>query len=209
MKNLGKMMKQAQELQGKMASMKEKLAAMEVSGASGGGKVQLTLNGNGEARKLNIPVVAIIDSNSDPDLVDYPIPGNDDAIRAISLYCQLMRDAVLDGIQQELEGSGGDIGEADAAPVEALPEVEAQSEIKAQPEAEAKPETEVEPEKEAAPETPAEPKAEAVDESDAKQADAPAEEASKADEKPAEEDAPAEDVSKDDEKPAKASTPTD
>ena len=162
-----------------------------------------------EARKLNIPVVAIIDSNSDPDLVDYPIPGNDDAIRAISLYCQLMRDAVLDGIQQELEGSGGDIGEADAAPVEALPEVEAQSEIEAQPEAEAKPETEAEPEKEAAPETPAEPKAEAVDESDAKQADAPAEEASKADEKPAEEDAPAEDVSKDDEKPAKASTPTD
>ena len=80
-----------------------------------------------EARKLGIPVVAIIDSNSDPDLVDYPIPGNDDAIRAINLYCQLVRDAVLDGIQQELEISGGDVGEAEESPLEALPEPEAEA----------------------------------------------------------------------------------
>ena len=65
MKNLGKMMKQAQELQGKMASMKEKLAAMEVSGASGGGKVQVTLNGNGEARKLNIDPSLVNSEDSD------------------------------------------------------------------------------------------------------------------------------------------------
>ena len=71
--------------------------------------------------------MAVIDSNSDPDMVDYPIPGNDDAIRAINLYCQLVRDEVLDGIQQELQVSGGDIGELEEGPVEALPEPEAEA----------------------------------------------------------------------------------
>ena len=51
-----------------------------------------------EARVLNIPVVAVVDSNSDPAGVRYPIPGNDDAIRAISLYCELVAGSVLDGI---------------------------------------------------------------------------------------------------------------
>ncbi len=50
-----------------------------------------------EARKLNIPVVAIVDTNCDPDLVDYPIPGNDDAIRAIRLLCERFADAILEG----------------------------------------------------------------------------------------------------------------
>ncbi|MCA6069688.1 MAG: 30S ribosomal protein S2 [Endomicrobium sp.] len=50
-----------------------------------------------EARKLNIPVVAICDTNCDPDLVDYPIPGNDDAIRAVKLLCSIVADAVLEG----------------------------------------------------------------------------------------------------------------
>jgi small subunit ribosomal protein S2 len=50
-----------------------------------------------EARKLNIPVVAICDTNCDPDLVDYPIPGNDDAIRAVKLFCLIIADAVLEG----------------------------------------------------------------------------------------------------------------
>jgi small subunit ribosomal protein S2 len=50
-----------------------------------------------EARKLNIPVVAICDTNCDPDLVDYPIPGNDDAIRAVKLFCSIVADAVLEG----------------------------------------------------------------------------------------------------------------
>ena len=74
-----------------------------------------------EATKLGIPVVAIIDSNSDPDPVAFPIPGNDDAIRAISLYCQLMSDAVLDGIQQEMTASGVDIGAAEELPEDPIP----------------------------------------------------------------------------------------
>jgi len=74
-----------------------------------------------EARNLNIPVVAVLDSNSDPEGVGYPIPGNDDAIRAIGLYCDLISDAVLDGIQAELTASGTDVGEAEEAPAETLP----------------------------------------------------------------------------------------
>ncbi len=75
-----------------------------------------------EARKLGIPVVAVLDSNSDPMGIDHPIPGNDDAIRAISLYCDLVADAVLDGIQEELTARGTDVGEAEEAPRESLPE---------------------------------------------------------------------------------------
>lgn len=82
-----------------------------------------------EAKKLNIPVVGIIDSNSDPDGISYAIPGNDDAIRSIALYCDLASRAVLDGLQQEAIASGSDIGESEEAPVEDLPEdVEAQGE---------------------------------------------------------------------------------
>ena len=57
-----------------------------------------------EARKLGIPVVAIIDTNCDPQEVDFPIPGNDDAARAIQLYCNLIADAVLDGLSEVLDG---------------------------------------------------------------------------------------------------------
>ncbi|WP_144186668.1 30S ribosomal protein S2 [Elioraea rosea] len=77
-----------------------------------------------EARKLNIPVVAVVDSNSDPDGVTYPIPGNDDAIRAITLYCVLISGAVLDGISAEMVASGIDLGASEEAPEEALPEGE-------------------------------------------------------------------------------------
>ena len=63
-----------------------------------------------EARKLNIPIVAIIDSNCDPDVVDLAVPGNDDAIRAITLYCDLFARAVLDGIEAEIAASGEDLG---------------------------------------------------------------------------------------------------
>lgn len=65
-----------------------------------------------EAKKLGIPVVAILDSNSNPDNVSYPIPGNDDATRALKLYCRLVSDAVLGGMQESLIASGIDIGEA-------------------------------------------------------------------------------------------------
>src|SRR4051812_18614325 len=80
-----------------------------------------------EANKLHIPVVAVLDSNSDPTGVNFPIPGNDDAIRAITLYCDLIAGAVLDGISAEMMASGRDIGASPDLPVEALPEVEAES----------------------------------------------------------------------------------
>jgi small subunit ribosomal protein S2 len=74
-----------------------------------------------EANTLNIPVVAILDSNSDPTGITYPVPGNDDAIRAVSLYCELMSGAVLDGIQAEMQRAGVDIGAAAQAPAVELP----------------------------------------------------------------------------------------
>ncbi len=78
-----------------------------------------------EATKLGIPVIAVLDSNSDPVGVTYPIPGNDDAIRAITLYCDLISSAVLDGISAELGASGQDYGAAEDLPVELVPEVSA------------------------------------------------------------------------------------
>ena len=77
-----------------------------------------------EAKVLNIPVIAVVDSNSDPQDISYPIPGNDDASRAINLYCDLMVGAVLDGIQAEMAASGADIGASDDV-VEIVEEVEA------------------------------------------------------------------------------------
>ncbi|MEL6244760.1 MAG: 30S ribosomal protein S2 [Pseudomonadota bacterium] len=64
-----------------------------------------------EAKKLGIPVVAVVDTNCDPDDVDYPFPGNDDAARAISLYCNLVADAVLDGLAESTADLGMDLGE--------------------------------------------------------------------------------------------------
>lgn len=69
-----------------------------------------------EARRLGIPIVAILDSNSDPTGIDFPIPGNDDASRAIKLYCDLASDAILAGIEQALASSGVDIGASEKAP---------------------------------------------------------------------------------------------
>lgn len=71
-----------------------------------------------EANKLNIPVVAVIDSNASPAGVDFPIPGNDDAMRAITLYCELAQATVLDGLQAEMMASGSDVGAAEVAPQE-------------------------------------------------------------------------------------------
>ena len=67
-----------------------------------------------EARKLNIPVVAILDTNSDPEGVAYPIPANDDAARALQLYCDLVADSVLDGLAQGQSSSGVDLGASEA-----------------------------------------------------------------------------------------------
>jgi small subunit ribosomal protein S2 len=63
-----------------------------------------------EANTLGIPVVAVIDTNSDPAGINYPIPGNDDAMRAIELYCHLIANAVLEGLQMQLESAGVDLG---------------------------------------------------------------------------------------------------
>ncbi|MDR3507755.1 MAG: 30S ribosomal protein S2 [Caulobacteraceae bacterium] len=67
-----------------------------------------------EARKLNIPVVAILDTNCDPNGITYPIPGNDDAARALQLYCDLIADAVLDGLAQGQAALGVDLGASEA-----------------------------------------------------------------------------------------------
>jgi small subunit ribosomal protein S2 len=97
-----------------------------------------------EARKLNIPVIAILDTNCDPQGITYPIPGNDDAARALQLYCDLMADAVLDGLAEGQAAIGVDLGAAEN-PVEpalrkavaAEPELEAVGEPAGEDQAEA------------------------------------------------------------------------
>jgi small subunit ribosomal protein S2 len=71
-----------------------------------------------EAKKLGIPVVAIVDTNCSPDGVDFIIPGNDDASRAITLYCDLVARAALDGMSAQLGAAGVDLGALEDAPVE-------------------------------------------------------------------------------------------
>ena len=71
-----------------------------------------------EAKKLGIPVVAVVDTNCSPDGIDFIIPGNDDASRAIALYCSLVADAVIDGIGASQASLGVDIGALAEAPVE-------------------------------------------------------------------------------------------
>ncbi|MEL7176068.1 MAG: 30S ribosomal protein S2 [Pseudomonadota bacterium] len=90
-----------------------------------------------EAKKLGIPVVAVVDTNCSPDGIDYIIPGNDDAARAIALYCDLVSRSALDGMSAQMGAAGIDIGEfeeapveeavAEAAPVEAAAEAPAES----------------------------------------------------------------------------------
>jgi len=75
-----------------------------------------------EANRLNIPVVAILDTNCDPHGVTYPIPGNDDAGRAVTLYCDLISRACIEGISQAQSGAGHDIGEAENPIGEDMPE---------------------------------------------------------------------------------------
>ena len=96
-----------------------------------------------EANKLGIPVIGVIDSNSDPKGINFPVPGNDDALRAINLYCDLVAGAVFSGLQSEVTASGGDLGEVFEAPAEDLPpKPEATSEA-AKPEAEPTPAEEI------------------------------------------------------------------
>ena len=75
-----------------------------------------------EAARLNIPVAAILDTNSDPDGITFPIPANDDAGRAITMYCDLIARAALDGIQRSQGSQGADLGEMLEPTAEALPQ---------------------------------------------------------------------------------------
>jgi len=101
-----------------------------------------------EAKTLGIPVIAVVDSNCDPDAIDFPIPGNDDASRAIELYCGLISKAVIAGIEESGMASGIDLGAAEEpmaepvleevaeeAPVEEAPAEEATAEEAAAEEA--------------------------------------------------------------------------
>ena len=110
-----------------------------------------------EAKTLGIPVVAIVDSNSNPEDIAYPIPGNDDAIRAVNLYCELVGNAVLDGLQAEMVEAGVDIGASEDMPaaeeVGAAPDIDAPA---LEAEMTAAPEAAVEAAPEAAPEAPVE-----------------------------------------------------
>jgi len=129
-----------------------------------------------EALRLKIPVVGVIDSNSKPDGIEYPIPGNDDATRAIRLYCDLIAEAVLDGIQADLAAQGVDLGAADAPVEEAVAEEAAPAEAA----------VEAAPTEEAATEVAEEAKPAAAKKAPAKKAaakKAPAKKAEKAEEK--------------------------
>ncbi len=75
-----------------------------------------------EANRLGIPVVAILDTNCDPAGITHPIPGNDDAGRAVALYCDLIGRACIEGISLAQSGAGKDIGEQENPPAESLPE---------------------------------------------------------------------------------------
>ena len=77
-----------------------------------------------EAKKLGIPVVAIVDTNCDPGPIDFPIPGNDDASRAIALYCSLVADAVIDGLSASQAALGEDLGARETPIEESLPAAE-------------------------------------------------------------------------------------
>jgi len=92
-----------------------------------------------EAIKLNIPIVGVLDSNSNPEGITFPISGNDDAIRAIGTYCDLIAGAVIDGLQEERRVSGDDVG-ADAEPgKEEAPAAEAAAPLEAEKPAAKKP----------------------------------------------------------------------
>jgi small subunit ribosomal protein S2 len=139
-----------------------------------------------EARKLNIPVIAILDTNCNPDGITFPIPGNDDAARAIQLYCDLMADSVLDGLAAGQSASGVDLGASEAPMEPALAR-----QLTPEPVAAAKPkkakavEVVPEPAAEAAAEPAAEPVAEPVAEAAAEPAAEAQAEAPPAEEAPA------------------------
>ena len=77
-----------------------------------------------EANKLKIPVVAVVDTNCPPEGIDYLVPGNDDASRAIAFYCDLAARAALSGVEEQMGSEGIDVGELAAMPTQAVEEVD-------------------------------------------------------------------------------------
>lgn len=96
-----------------------------------------------EARRLGMKVVAPLDTNCDPDMVDYPIPGNDDAIRSINLFCKEMAEAIIEGKAIYAEATGGDVEEATSEEVaEVMAEAASEEEVAALAEEKAAPKAE-------------------------------------------------------------------
>lgn len=89
-----------------------------------------------EAARLNIPVIGILDSNSSPEFITYPVPANDDATRAIKLYCQLVAEAAIDGLKESVVKSGKDIGASAEVPFAKVANDVARKSEKEKPEAE-------------------------------------------------------------------------
>ena len=86
-----------------------------------------------EANKLGIPVVGILDSNSDPAGITYPVPGNDDAIRSIEFYCRMVSTTVLEGLQSQMRAAGIDLGASLRVPGEQIAFAEPAAPIAAAP----------------------------------------------------------------------------
>jgi small subunit ribosomal protein S2 len=114
--------REKEKLENALGGIKEMGGTPDIMVVIDTNKEQLAIK---EANRLNIPVVAVLDSNSDPSGVSYPVPGNDDAGRAISLYCDLMARAAIEGISVSQTQAGFDIGAAESPVVENLPGAEA------------------------------------------------------------------------------------
>ena len=174
-----------------------------------------------EAIKLSIPIIGVVDTNVDPDLITYPVPGNDDAARAIELYLDLVSRSVLSGLQHEQQSAGVDIGAAEELPEQViLADAPAEVQVPESPAAEAEvpeppaAEAQVSEEPPAA-EAAAEPPAEEAATEDAATEDAATEDAATEDaatEDAATEDAATEDAATEDaatEDPPPATEPTE
>ncbi|MGP3696453.1 30S ribosomal protein S2 [Rhodobacter sp. NSM] len=109
------MEREQQKLQASLGGIREMGGTPDLIFIIDVGKEDLAI---AEAQKLGIPVVAVVDTNNSPKGVDYIIPGNDDAARAIALYCDLVSRAALDGMSAQMGAAGIDLGALDAAPEE-------------------------------------------------------------------------------------------
>ncbi|MHA1128390.1 MAG: 30S ribosomal protein S2 [Alphaproteobacteria bacterium] len=177
-KELLKMTREQDKLQASLGGIREMGGTPDIMFVIDTNKESLAV---AEAQKLGIPVIAVVDSNSDPVGIDYPIPGNDDAARAIALYTDLIARAALDGMAANLGASGVDLGAMEDAPVEEVVAEEAAVvvEEKPKPKAKAKPKAKTKAEPKAEAEAEEKPKAKAKPKAKPKAAkeDAPAEEA--------------------------------